>query len=333
MFVRIHSPKNYGNTGSSSGIIEYLEKENLEQELADQSLFFNHENDSVGSKSVVHSIDKNCHKLGKNEARYYMLSINPSQEEMKHIADKICERKVSDIGKLTVEEKKIFESELRQYSRGVMEKYAEGFNKGLTGEDILYYGKVEHERKYSRFDDEVKSGVKKARELKEGFQSHVHVVVSRKDITNSKRLSPFANHKNSKNLLNGKEVQVGFHRKEFVQKCEAEFDKYFNYDRKLTNSFEYRYTMKNVSADIARTIGRQVAHRLVPGYRLANTISYASKGLSNDDPLQNLKALFWQNKESAKVLKAMKALTPQGLVIEATKKLSAHVLSAATLKI
>ena len=27
MFVRIHSPKKYGNTGSSNSIVEYLEKE------------------------------------------------------------------------------------------------------------------------------------------------------------------------------------------------------------------------------------------------------------------------------------------------------------------
>ena len=59
------------------------------QELADQSLFFSHTNDDVGSKTVVHSIDKNCLKLGKNDARYYMLSINPSQDEMKHIASLI----------------------------------------------------------------------------------------------------------------------------------------------------------------------------------------------------------------------------------------------------
>jgi len=334
MFVRIHSPKNYGNTGSSSGIVEYLEKENLEEELSDQSLFFNHENDCVGSKTVISGIDKNCLKLGKNEARYYMLSINPSQEEMKHIAQRICERKVSSIDKLTVDEKRLFESGLRQYSRGVMEKYAEGFNKDLTGKDILYYGKIEHERKYSRFDEQVQTGKKKVNELKEGFQSHVHIVVSRKDITNSKRLSPFANHKNSKNLLNGQKVQVGFHRREFVQKCEAEFDRYFSYDRELINSFEYRYTMKNVSASIARTIGRQTVKSLVPGYQLVNKLEYATKGLINDDPLQNLQQVFWQNKESAKVLKAMQvAIAPQKLVIEATKRLTSHVLSAGTLKI
>jgi len=334
MFVRIHSPKNYGNSGSSSGIVEYLEKENIELELSDRGLFFNHENDSIGSKTVISKIDKNCDRLGKNDARFYMLSINPSQEEMKHIAERVCGRKVSGPEKFTKEEKRLFKAELRQYSRGVMEKYAEGFNKDLTGNDILYYGKVEHERKFNRFDEQVKLGAKKAGDLKEGFQSHVHIVVSRKDITNKKKLSPFANHKNSKNLLNGQKVQVGFHRKEFVQKCEAEFDRHFAYDRKIVNSFKYRYTMKNASADIVRTIGRQAVNHLIPGYRLLNTVNYASKGLSNNDPLQNLQKVFWQNKESANVMKAMKALSsPQGLVIEATKKLASHVISAATFKI
>jgi hypothetical protein len=92
--------------------------------------------------------------------------------------------------------------------------------------------------------------------------------------------------------------------------------------------------MKNASADIARTLGRQAVNHLVPGYRLVNTVNYASKGLSSDDPLQNLQTVFWQNKQSANVMKAMKALSsPQDLVIEATKKLASHVISASTFKI
>ena len=135
-----------------------------------------------------------------------MISINPSPREQRHIAQKITRRNVTDLSQMTSDEKARFNQELQNYSRQVMDEYAKGFNKGLSGDDILYFGKVEHERKYNRFSHEVKNGERKAGEIKEGFQSHVHIIVSRKDMTNKIRLSPFANHRNARNTLNGKQV-------------------------------------------------------------------------------------------------------------------------------
>jgi hypothetical protein len=72
---------------------------------------------------------------------------------------------------------------------------------------------------------------------------HCHLIVSRKDQSNKKKLSPLTNHKNTqKGTVNG-----GFDRKNLFQQAEQGFDRLFNYDRQLSESFEYYNTMKNGS--------------------------------------------------------------------------------------
>lgn len=72
---------------------------------------------------------------------------------------------------------------------------------------------------------------------------HCHLIVSRKDQSNKKKLSPLTNHKNTTKGT----VKGGFDRKNLFQQAEQGFDRLFNYDRQLTESFEYYNTMKNGS--------------------------------------------------------------------------------------
>lgn len=72
---------------------------------------------------------------------------------------------------------------------------------------------------------------------KEGFQSHIHIIVSRKDITNNYSLSPGSKYKKSITILNGKEVKQGFHREKFFKAGEKTFDKEFNYNRNFVESY------------------------------------------------------------------------------------------------
>ena len=318
MFVRIHPPDDYkhGNCESCSELVHYLEKENEREgvEIEDREMFFSHNQEQVSSFDVTNSIDHNKAKLSKNEAKFYMLSVNPSQREMQFIAKQISGRNVSSLEEMTKSEIEKFKLALKDYTRGVMDEYGKNFNKELEGKDILYYGKVEHERRYSRFDKEVKDGLKKVGELKPGFQSHVHVIVSRKDITNKIRLSPFANHKNSKNILNGKQVQIGFNRKEFAQNCEKRFDSKFGYDRPLKHSFEYRHTNKNLMAKIAQAYARQG----MPLLATAERNMYMAKNM--DDPLKSAASLLSKNPDFAKAMKVVQmAARPEKAVIEAAK--------------
>lgn len=72
---------------------------------------------------------------------------------------------------------------------------------------------------------------------------HCHLIVSRKDQANKKKLSPLTNHKNTKKGT----VIGGFDRINLFQQAEQEFDRLFNYQRKPTESFEYYNTMKTGS--------------------------------------------------------------------------------------
>ena len=334
MYIRIHHSKEYthGNSDSCAALATYLEKENEIEgtELSDRRLFFDQRSDQVSAHTVINKIDHNVAKLSKKEARYYMISINPSQDEQRHIVRLITGRNVSSLSDMTQDEQKKFEKSLQDYSRKVMDEYAAGFNKGLTGDDIMYFGKIEHERKYSRLSDEVQSRERFAGELKEGLQSHVHIIVSRKDMSNTIRLSPFANHKNSKNILNGKQVQVGFNRKEFVQRGEMVFDSTFGYQRNIKQSFTYRHSMKRDMATLANSYINQVTGGVYMNMLSAIRMSETMK----EDPLKALSGLMYKNEVYRNAMKmAQMAAKPQKIILEVAKKLPSAIGKAATLKI
>lgn len=153
MYVKIHNPKRYGdNKGTCAKLVEYLDKENLNKTFDERQEFFNQKRNDVGMGEVISSIDSNRTGLGKNDSKFYMLSINPSQKELEHIAKKVSGRHITELAQFTPSEKKLYEKELKNYARVVMDEYAKNFNRGLNGDDILYFGKLEHERRYSRDD-------------------------------------------------------------------------------------------------------------------------------------------------------------------------------------
>lgn len=106
-------------------------------------------------------------------------------------------------------------------------EYAKNFNKELSAPDIKFYGKIHFSRDRSE----------------NRLNMHCHLILSRKDQTNKKKLSPLTNHKNTKKGT----VTGGFDRVNLFQQAEHAFDKLFGYDRQLSESFEYSNTMKNGS--------------------------------------------------------------------------------------
>jgi len=75
---------------------------------------------------------------------------------------------------------------------------------------------------------------------KEGNQSHVHIIVSRKDASNRFSLSPGSKYKASQVELNGKTVKRGFDRDKFFGKAEKTFDKNFGYQRNFVETYKAR---------------------------------------------------------------------------------------------
>jgi len=117
---------------------------------------------------------------------------------------------------------------MKRYIREVfIPAYAKNFNKGLDATDILFYGKIHFERERSE---------------KASFM-HCHLIVSRKDQSNKKKISPVTNHRNTKKGA----IQGGFDRKNLFQQAELGFDKLFGYQRDLQETFVYCNTMKNGS--------------------------------------------------------------------------------------
>lgn len=117
---------------------------------------------------------------------------------------------------------------MKRYIREVfIPEYAKNFNKGLSAEDIKFYGKIYFNR--DRSDNRM--------------NIHCHLIVSRKDQSNKVKISPLTNHRNTKKGV----ITGGFDRTALFKNVEKGFDRLFSYNRQLSKTFEYCNTMKNGS--------------------------------------------------------------------------------------
>jgi hypothetical protein len=210
--------------GSVSGLVEYLEKEDLnrrKQNLPTEA-FFSHSRDQVPASEVTKSIDSNIRKLGKEDYKFYTIVLSPSSKELEHIGQ--------DSGKL------------KAYTRKMMEDYAKNFGKGLQAKDLVYFAKVEHHR----HDRQTKQ------DKGEGNQ-HVHVIVSRRDQGQRYKLSPYSNAKSEYETTN-KIKSSGFDRNWFREQSEQVFDQQFGYTRDPIDTFLYQNTMKNGSYEQKKAV-------------------------------------------------------------------------------
>ena len=204
----------YNNAGSSRKLCNYCEHEDMER--MEQGIytegFFNLTDDNIYKSQVVKDIDSNIGQLLKTDAKFYAIHVSPSEKELRLMGNT---------------EQEQAEAMKRYIRKVVIPEYAKNFNKGLSAEDIKFYGKIHFSR--DRSDNEL--------------NMHCHLIVSRKDQTNKKKLSPLTNHKNTTKGT----VKGGFDRKNLFQQLEQGFDKLFSYQRQLTETFEYCNTMKNGS--------------------------------------------------------------------------------------
>ena len=206
----------YNNTGSSRQLASYMEHEDLER--MEKGIytdgFFNLADDDIYKSKVIKDIDGNIGQLLKTDAKFFAIHISPSENELQAMGN-------------TEQEKA---EAMKRYIREVfIPEYAKNFNKVLSASDIKFYGKIHFDR--NRSDNEL--------------NMHCHLIVSRKDQANEKKLSPLTNHKNT----NKGTVTGGLVRVNLLQQAEQGFDKLFSYNRQLSESFEYSNTMKNGSID------------------------------------------------------------------------------------
>ena len=214
MHIDFAPPSNgtYNNTGSSRQLANYMEHEDLER--MEKGIytegFFNLTDDNIYKSKVIKDIDTNIGQLLKTDAKFYAIHISPSEKELRAMGN--TEQEQAEAMKCYIRE--VF-----------IPEYAKNFNKELSEADIKFYGKIHFDR--SRSDNEL--------------NMHCHLIVSRKDQTNKKKLSPLTNHKNTKNGI----IKGGFDRVNLFQQIEQGFDKLFSYNRQKIEAFDYQNTMKN----------------------------------------------------------------------------------------
>ena len=204
----------YNNAGSSRQLASYMEHEDLER--MEKGIytdgFFNLTKDNIYKSKVIKDIDSNIGQLLKTDAKFYAIHVSPSESELRAMGNTEQEHAEA----------------MKRYIREVfIPEYANNFNKELSATDIKYYGKIHFDRSLS--DNEL--------------NMHCHLIVSRKDQTNKKKLSPLTNHKNTKKGT----VMGGFDRVNLFQQAERGFDKLFGYNRQQSESFDYHNTMRNGS--------------------------------------------------------------------------------------
>ena len=216
MHIDFAPPSNgiYNNAGSCRQLANYLEHEDLDRMKKGfyTEGFFNLAEDNIYKSKIIKDIDSNIGQLLKIDAKFYAIHVSPSEKELRTMGNTEQEQAES----------------MKQYIRKVfISEYAKNFNKELSALDIKFYGKIHFDR--SRSNNEL--------------NMHCHLIISRKDQANKKKLSPLTNHKNTKNGV----IKGGFNRVNLFQQVEQGFDRLFGYNRQELESFDYRNTMKNGS--------------------------------------------------------------------------------------
>jgi hypothetical protein len=101
---------------------------------------------------------------------------------------------------------------MKRYIRKVsIPEYAKNFNKGLSAEDIKFYGKIHFDR--DRSDNRL--------------NMHCYLIVSRKDQSNKVKISPLTNHRNTKKSA----IKGGFDRVILFGNVDKGFDRLFGYNQ------------------------------------------------------------------------------------------------------
>ena len=143
------------NAGSCVKLADYMNKEKEEGKF-----FFSHVDDNVSLTEVIEKIDNNKRTLKKNQEKFYSLSYNPSEREIRHLVKLTTGKVVNELSELSTEERILVFNEFRSYVRECMEIYAKNFNRDreLTASDLVYFGRIEEFRHFTGFDEEVKLG-------------------------------------------------------------------------------------------------------------------------------------------------------------------------------
>ncbi|WP_316839272.1 DUF5712 family protein [Pedobacter gandavensis] len=141
MYINITASESGDNKGSSGALVNYLEKENHLQPEKGVALvqenWFNGGGQEIGRQEVRMKIDRNIAKLCRDESKFFLININPSQKELAHL-----------LARYGGQGAKI---KLKAFGAKVMDEYARNFKRaGIDShKDLLWFGKLENYRYYA----------------------------------------------------------------------------------------------------------------------------------------------------------------------------------------
>lgn len=237
MFVRPHIEESQkgDNLGSCGKYANYLSKEAV--------CFFNHSSKNISLDEAIHLIDEHSKgQLKKDEAKWYAPVYALSEKEAQFICYKLFGKIYSDYDNLTAEERVIYNNYIVELGKSFQDEMAKNFNKsdvGITdGSTLCYVGVVENSRMYKEYDEEVKAGKVESGTMKTGFNTHIHIIQSRKaNNVKKSKISPMQ--KSKKESINNMGAKVGFDRNKFKTAVENKFDLITGYKRKEEETFYY----------------------------------------------------------------------------------------------
>ena len=305
MYITITAQKLGGDySQSSADFAEYLEKENQGLEQEDVEHFFNQYGDEIEAKEVVKEIDGNTAKLKKKEPKFYSITVSPSKYELRKLQNNSEDLKkytraiMNDYatsfhreinGKpITVDDIKYFAKiehqrtfkgtdkqvrenqpfatkilELKNEIRKIEHQHLEGDVNKIK----MQISKLEADAPHQLNGKRIVQGMKK-----DGNQSHIHIIVSRKDASNSLSLSPGSKYKASQVEMHGKIVKRGFDRDAFFTKAESTFDKAFGYKRNYAESYKSKKDfIKNPKLYFTTLLGLPTSEKAIAFKMLAKS--------------------------------------------------------------
>ncbi|CAL2104140.1 conserved protein of unknown function [Tenacibaculum sp. 190130A14a] len=304
MYVTITAQKIGENFAQGSAdFVNYLEKENEGKPIEEQEHFFNQYGEGVSAKEVIREIDGNKAKLKKHEPKFYSITVNPSPRELKHLQSNSEDLKAYT-RELMKEYAKNFNREIngravnvddiKYYAKIEHERTYKGTDKVIIENQSFATKILELKNEIRKIEEgklrgNIKSLQKKIVKLekeaphqqngkrivrgmqKEGSQAHVHIIVSRKDMSNTYSLSPGSKYIASETKMHGKNVKRGFNRNEFFKKAEEVFDKQFNYKRNYVETYKARKQfIKNPDKYFASIMGLSTHQKAVAFKLLGN---------------------------------------------------------------
>src|ERR1035437_68594 len=227
MITKIDNPKTsgskqYSNKGSAARLKNYLISN--PDKLDKDDLFFDGEKRNISGEEMQMKIDNNVKGLGKDDHKFFSMSVNPSHDELAWISND--------------------KEKFKVYIQQTMKNYAKSFRKDGISEKDLVWGAILHEKRfYSKKEVYVWNKKNEGQQLpfkegdmKPGNQMHAHIIVSARNKGMTKTL----------NVLTAKnKISRNFALKGFQKANQDSFQNMFYFKNGINI---YAETQKNIVA-------------------------------------------------------------------------------------